>query len=206
MGTIAKQPCKPKARRQKGREGKAPCKQSGGALPALPPGSRPRGRAPGPNKKLKSHDSRMPIASSSGVTQATQGRAPGPSKKLRSHDSRVPIASSSCAPQAPESLRVPEQRQLTFPASRSEEPGGSSGDHERSQCALCRGFVHVETLRGRAIRDQVVQVCCECFTTHPKTIPRFREALPEASGVKRKLERDPEVSEETSGKRSRRGL
>eukprot|EP00971_Amphidinium_carterae_P253736 5037112-Amphidinium_carterae.1 len=41
MGTIAKQPCKPKARRQKGREGKAPTKQSGGALPALPPGSRP---------------------------------------------------------------------------------------------------------------------------------------------------------------------
>eukprot|EP00971_Amphidinium_carterae_P050625 996850-Amphidinium_carterae.1 len=29
MGTIAKQPCKPKARRQKGRAGKAPCKQSG---------------------------------------------------------------------------------------------------------------------------------------------------------------------------------
>eukprot|EP00971_Amphidinium_carterae_P268684 5330198-Amphidinium_carterae.1 len=29
MGTIAKQACKPKARRQKGRAGKAPCKQSG---------------------------------------------------------------------------------------------------------------------------------------------------------------------------------
>eukprot|EP00971_Amphidinium_carterae_P185179 3677325-Amphidinium_carterae.1 len=64
MGTIAKQPCKPKARRQKGREGKAPCKQSGGALPALPPGSRPRGRVPGPGKKQKGHDSRTPIASS----------------------------------------------------------------------------------------------------------------------------------------------
>eukprot|EP00971_Amphidinium_carterae_P158799 3148515-Amphidinium_carterae.1 len=124
MGTIAKQPCKPKARRQKAREGKAPTKQSGGALPALPPGSRPRGRVPGPNKKLKSHDSRMPIAS------------------------------SSCASQAPESLRLPEQRQLMFPKSRSAEPGGSSRDHERSQCALCRNFFQVETLRGRAIRDQ----------------------------------------------------
>eukprot|EP00971_Amphidinium_carterae_P083983 1662122-Amphidinium_carterae.1 len=34
-------------------EGKAADKQSGGALPALPPGSRPRGRAPGPNKKAR---------------------------------------------------------------------------------------------------------------------------------------------------------
>eukprot|EP00971_Amphidinium_carterae_P066736 1321641-Amphidinium_carterae.1 len=65
MGTIAKQPCKPKARRQKGRQGKEPTKQSGGALPALPPGSRPRGRAPQTSKKLKTHDSRTPIASSS---------------------------------------------------------------------------------------------------------------------------------------------
>eukprot|EP00971_Amphidinium_carterae_P305476 6070616-Amphidinium_carterae.1 len=39
LGTIAKQPCKPKARRQKGRAGKAAHKQSGGAQPALPPGS-----------------------------------------------------------------------------------------------------------------------------------------------------------------------
>eukprot|EP00971_Amphidinium_carterae_P297546 5911531-Amphidinium_carterae.1 len=66
----------------------------------------------------------------------------------------MPIASSSCATQAPESLRVPEQRQLIFPKTRSEEPGGSSGDHERSQCALCREFFHAATLRGRAIRDQ----------------------------------------------------
>eukprot|EP00971_Amphidinium_carterae_P133291 2639653-Amphidinium_carterae.1 len=53
LGTIAKQPCKPKARRLKGYEGKAAQKQSGGALPAPPPGSRPRGRAPGPNKKAR---------------------------------------------------------------------------------------------------------------------------------------------------------
>eukprot|EP00971_Amphidinium_carterae_P054206 1067587-Amphidinium_carterae.1 len=65
MGTIAKQPCKPKARRQKGREGKAPTKQSGGALPALPPGARPRGRAPHASKKQKTQDSRTPIASAS---------------------------------------------------------------------------------------------------------------------------------------------
>eukprot|EP00971_Amphidinium_carterae_P091983 1821052-Amphidinium_carterae.1 len=66
----------------------------------------------------------------------------------------MPIASSSSAPQASESLCVPEQRQLTFPASRNEEPEGSSGDLARSQCALCREFFHVESLRGRAIRDQ----------------------------------------------------
>eukprot|EP00971_Amphidinium_carterae_P227284 4507965-Amphidinium_carterae.1 len=154
MGTIAKQPCKPKARRQKGREGKAPCKQSGGALPALPPGSRPRGRAPRPERKLKGHDSRTPIASSSCVPQATRGRAPGPSKKLKSHDSRMPIASSSCGPQAPESLRVPEQSQLTFRNSCIEEPGFSSSEHQKRQCALCREIFHVATLRGRAIRGQ----------------------------------------------------
>eukprot|EP00971_Amphidinium_carterae_P144014 2853801-Amphidinium_carterae.1 len=66
----------------------------------------------------------------------------------------MPIASSSSASQAPESLRVIEQRQLIFHKSRHEEPGGSSGDHERSQCALCRTFFQVETLRGRAIRGQ----------------------------------------------------
>eukprot|EP00971_Amphidinium_carterae_P097286 1925181-Amphidinium_carterae.1 len=92
MGTIAKQPCKPKARRQKGREGKAPTKQSGGALPALPPGSRPRGRVP----------------------QA--------SKKLKTHDSRTPIASSSCVAQTLKSQRAAGTPQLVFPTSRSEEP------------------------------------------------------------------------------------
>eukprot|EP00971_Amphidinium_carterae_P274003 5438248-Amphidinium_carterae.1 len=51
LGTLANQPCKPKARRRKGYEGKAAHKQRGGALPAPPPGSRARGRAPGPNKK-----------------------------------------------------------------------------------------------------------------------------------------------------------
>eukprot|EP00971_Amphidinium_carterae_P332283 6466368-Amphidinium_carterae.2 len=81
----------------------------------------------------------------------------------------MPIASSSRASQAPGSLRLPEQRQLIFPESRSKEPGGSSAAHKKSQCALCKGFFHVATLRGRAIRDQVVQVCCECFI---QCIPR----------------------------------
>eukprot|EP00971_Amphidinium_carterae_P090116 1784173-Amphidinium_carterae.1 len=96
MGTIAKQPCRQKARRQRGREGKAPSKQSGGALPALPPGSRPRGRVP----------------------QA--------SKKLKTHDSRTPIASASCAAQTPKSPRDAEKPQPFFPKSRLEEPEGSS--------------------------------------------------------------------------------
>eukprot|EP00971_Amphidinium_carterae_P082537 1632494-Amphidinium_carterae.1 len=82
----------------------------------------------------------------------------------------MPIASSSCASQAPESLRAQEQSLLTFFTSRNEEPGGSSGDHARSQCALCRELFQVEKLRGRVIREQVVQVCCECFTVHPKTL------------------------------------
>eukprot|EP00971_Amphidinium_carterae_P280860 5575914-Amphidinium_carterae.1 len=56
LGTIARQQCKPKARRLKGYEGKAAEKQSGGAMPALPPGSRPRGRAPGPNKKARTQE------------------------------------------------------------------------------------------------------------------------------------------------------
>eukprot|EP00971_Amphidinium_carterae_P227334 4509033-Amphidinium_carterae.1 len=53
LGTLANQPCKPKARRHKGYEGKAAHKQKGGALPAPPPGSRARGRAPGPSKKAR---------------------------------------------------------------------------------------------------------------------------------------------------------
>eukprot|EP00971_Amphidinium_carterae_P249404 4950649-Amphidinium_carterae.1 len=82
-----------------------------------------------------------------------------------------------------------------------EEPGGSSSDHEKHQCGLCKGLFHVATLRGRAIRDQVVQVCCDCFTTHPKTIPRFCDALPEPGCVKRNSERDAGRSEDPPAKR-----
>eukprot|EP00971_Amphidinium_carterae_P280556 5569530-Amphidinium_carterae.1 len=64
LGTIARQPCKPKARRLKRYEGKAADKQSGGAMPALPPGSRPRGRAPGPTKKARTKRSQAPATSS----------------------------------------------------------------------------------------------------------------------------------------------
>eukprot|EP00971_Amphidinium_carterae_P153711 3047822-Amphidinium_carterae.1 len=53
LGTLAKQPCKPKARRRNGYEGKAAHKQRGRALPAPAPGSRTRGRVPGPNKTAK---------------------------------------------------------------------------------------------------------------------------------------------------------
>eukprot|EP00971_Amphidinium_carterae_P138245 2739236-Amphidinium_carterae.1 len=162
LGTIAKQPCKPKARgKLKGREGKAPCKQSGGALPALPPGSRPRGRAPGPHKKLKSHDS------------------------------RTPVAPSTTAALNPEVQRVSEQHATAFSQSPAEELGGSSGDQGLRQCALCRGTFPVARLQDRAIRDQTMRVCSECLTSHPKTLPKKREAQPDRDGVKRRLARDP---------------
>eukprot|EP00971_Amphidinium_carterae_P036980 726780-Amphidinium_carterae.1 len=172
LGTIAKQPCRPKARRQKGREGKAPSKQSGGALPALPRGSRPRGRAPGPNKKLKRNDSRAPLETSGSATQN------------------------------PEILRAPEQSQLTFPKSRPEEPGGSSDDHKLRQCALCRGTFSAKGLQSRVIREQIVQVCGECFTAHPKTIPKFR-GTPKTGCEKHSSARDAGGSEEPPAKRSR---
>eukprot|EP00971_Amphidinium_carterae_P192827 3826487-Amphidinium_carterae.1 len=146
MGTIAKQPCKPKARRQKGREGKAPTKQSGGALPALPPGSRPRGRVPRPSKKQKTHDSRAPIASPGCVTQKQKthdSRAQIASsgcvtQKQKTHDSRAPIASSGCASLTPKSSRAEGVPQLVFPSSRLEESEASSSAPQL-QCGLCRG-------------------------------------------------------------------
>eukprot|EP00971_Amphidinium_carterae_P207033 4107666-Amphidinium_carterae.1 len=150
LGTIAKQPCKPKARRQKGREGKAPSKQSGGALPGdyqlchLAPGRRQRPRAR-PRRLWR--------------FCGTQSRASWPSPAV----------------------------------------GGSSGDHELRHCALCRGTFPVERLQGRAIRDQVVQVCCDCFVEHPKTVPRFREALLKHGSEKRR----PGEPEGSPGKRCR---
>eukprot|EP00971_Amphidinium_carterae_P201896 4006007-Amphidinium_carterae.1 len=51
LGTLWKQECKPKAKRQAGRAGKAPQREKGEALPAPPPGSLTKGRTKGPNKK-----------------------------------------------------------------------------------------------------------------------------------------------------------
>eukprot|EP00971_Amphidinium_carterae_P192747 3824990-Amphidinium_carterae.1 len=113
----------------------------------------------------------------------------------------MPIASSSCAAQTPESLRAPEQRQLLFPKSRTEELGGSSDDPQLTQCALCRGTFPAKGLQSRVIREQIVQVCGECFTVHPKTIPKFRGS-PKPACVKRTTERSAGVSEETPAKRS----
>eukprot|EP00971_Amphidinium_carterae_P312568 6212505-Amphidinium_carterae.1 len=56
LGTLRKQECKPEAKRQAKRAGKAPQRQKGGALPAVPPGpltSLTKGRAKGSNKKRK---------------------------------------------------------------------------------------------------------------------------------------------------------
>eukprot|EP00971_Amphidinium_carterae_P051252 1009134-Amphidinium_carterae.1 len=122
LGTIAKQPCKPKARRLKGYEGKAAHKQSGGALPAPPPGSRPRGRAPGPNKKART------TASKELVTPFSQAA-------LSSEVQRQPAQETvSAAVRAEEPGGSSGRVQM-------EEPGGSSEDHAKNQCALCRGHV-----------------------------------------------------------------
>eukprot|EP00971_Amphidinium_carterae_P039168 769854-Amphidinium_carterae.1 len=124
LGTIAKQPCKPTARRQKGRAGKAAHKQSGGARPALPPGTRPRGRAPGPSKKPKIHDAKEPAAS------------------------LFQDALNS------EVQRELGQRPSASEDGREEEPGGSSTDHELRQCELCNVRFPVPLLQDRVIRDQ----------------------------------------------------
>eukprot|EP00971_Amphidinium_carterae_P076392 1508691-Amphidinium_carterae.1 len=52
LGTLSSQDCKPKAKRQAKRAGKAPQKQKGGAQPALPPSTLSKGlkgRTRGPN-------------------------------------------------------------------------------------------------------------------------------------------------------------
>eukprot|EP00971_Amphidinium_carterae_P149024 2954639-Amphidinium_carterae.1 len=123
LGTIARQPCKPKARRLKGYEGKAAHKQSGGALPALLPGSRPRGRAPGPNKKAR--------------TQASQAQV-----------ARFPP--NPLSSEAQSSLGQAQEAAV----SHLEEPGGSSGAQELTQCALCREEYPELKLQDRVIRDQ----------------------------------------------------
>eukprot|EP00971_Amphidinium_carterae_P018672 368298-Amphidinium_carterae.1 len=169
MGTIAKQPCKPKARRQKGREGKAPTKQSGGALPALPPGTRPRGRVPRPSKKQKTHDSRAPTAPSGCVTQ-----------KEQTHDSRPPIAPAGRATLTPKSSRAEAVPQPFLQPRRIEEAEASSSAPQL-QCGLCRGHFPARGLHSREIREQFVQVCGECLTARPKTLPKFQEVPKKAS-------------------------
>eukprot|EP00971_Amphidinium_carterae_P282205 5602303-Amphidinium_carterae.1 len=167
LGTIAKQPCKPKARRLKGYEGKAAHKESGGALPALPPGSRPRGRAPGPNKKARTAASKGPVAPFS-------------------------LSESSVAAQ-----QLSEQE--TEPsAARAEEPGGSSGEARvekpggrsealaKQQCALCRVTFPEPELQERIIRDQVLLVCSDCVTAHPKVLPK-QHGVRRQAGEKRRL-------------------
>eukprot|EP00971_Amphidinium_carterae_P050655 997144-Amphidinium_carterae.1 len=72
LGTLANQPCRPKAKRRKGYEGKAAVKQRGGALPAPPPGSRARGRAPGPNKKARVTESLVATSTQLASSSETQ--------------------------------------------------------------------------------------------------------------------------------------
>eukprot|EP00971_Amphidinium_carterae_P004325 86336-Amphidinium_carterae.1 len=51
LGTLSRQGCRPKAKRQAKRAGKAPWKQKeGGAQPALPPGSLSKGEPKAPTR------------------------------------------------------------------------------------------------------------------------------------------------------------
>eukprot|EP00971_Amphidinium_carterae_P018935 372895-Amphidinium_carterae.2 len=59
-GTLRKQPCKLK-KAKKGKAGKAPQQQKGGALPALPPGSLTRGKQKGACKKPRLTQDRDPV-------------------------------------------------------------------------------------------------------------------------------------------------
>eukprot|EP00971_Amphidinium_carterae_P171701 3404372-Amphidinium_carterae.1 len=132
LGTIAKQPCKPKARRLKGYEGKAAHKQRGGALPAPPLGSRPRGRAPGPNKKAR-------------VTTAS---ATPPSQPARGSETPLPFEQETATSEA-----RGEEPGGSSCVDISEEPGGSSDVQAQMQCALCRSMFLELQLQERKIRS-----------------------------------------------------
>eukprot|EP00971_Amphidinium_carterae_P204219 4052484-Amphidinium_carterae.2 len=60
LGTLRKQLCKP-TKPKKGKAGKAPQQQKGGALPALPPGSLTRGKQNGACKKPRLMPDREPL-------------------------------------------------------------------------------------------------------------------------------------------------
>eukprot|EP00971_Amphidinium_carterae_P178784 3546268-Amphidinium_carterae.1 len=72
----------------------------------------------------------------------------------------------------------------------SEEPGGSSVANAQKQCALCRGDFLESQLQERRIRSQVLLVCSDCVTAHPKVIPRKLDPSSEQAGEKHRLARD----------------
>eukprot|EP00971_Amphidinium_carterae_P265813 5272809-Amphidinium_carterae.1 len=181
LGTLAKQPCKPKARRRKGYEGKAAHKQSGGALPAPPPGSRARGRAPGPNKKARV----------SGSLYTT------PAQPASSSDTHRQLGLEHVAPVA-----LAEEPGGSLPLGGSEEPGGSSDRPDVSTCALCGDTFLELQLQDRTIRSQRLRVCSHCVTAHPKTLPRRSDSPSEAGACSRRA-RDSGGPGGPPGKRSR---
>eukprot|EP00971_Amphidinium_carterae_P041985 824983-Amphidinium_carterae.1 len=151
-------------------------------MPAPAPGSRPRGRAPGPNKKARL--------------------------------SRVATAATDQNERGLETPSLSEQ-EPSLPATREEEPGGSSlaGSSAgpggpsvvpaHSLCGLCKGkFLELE-LQERRIRSQVLLVCSDCVTAHPKVLPRRQGPLSGRPGEKRRLARDPGEPGGSPGKRSR---
>eukprot|EP00971_Amphidinium_carterae_P158696 3146083-Amphidinium_carterae.1 len=181
LGTLANQPCKPKARRRKGYEGKAAHKQRGGALPAPPPGSRTRGRVPGPRKKAR-------VTESSPTTPAQLASSSETQRQLDPEQEAMTLE------EAPGGTSLRDVR---------EEPGGSSGRPAITQCALCRGaFLELE-LQDRTIRSQRLRVCSHCVTAHPKTLPKGA-ASPTEHGACRRRARDSGGPGGPPEKRSRR--
>eukprot|EP00971_Amphidinium_carterae_P012092 238209-Amphidinium_carterae.1 len=145
LGTLAKQPCKPKARRRKGYEGKAAHNQKGGALPAPPPGARARGRAPGPNKKARVTESLVATTAQSAssletprrlcfgnVTPALQAGAPGGATCRSNREERNEPHARGLA------TTCEVEQEHVAAVFGPEEPGGSSSTKATSQCGLCR--------------------------------------------------------------------
>eukprot|EP00971_Amphidinium_carterae_P216171 4290794-Amphidinium_carterae.1 len=75
------------------------------------------------------------------------------------------------------------------PAAGEEEPGGSSSSQAKNQCALCRAKFPVPQLQDRVIRGQVVLVCSDCVTAHPKVLPRTSDTRIGQAGAQRRLAR-----------------
>eukprot|EP00971_Amphidinium_carterae_P061465 1216714-Amphidinium_carterae.2 len=183
LGTLAKQPCKPKARRQKGRAGKAAHKQSGGAKPALPPGTLHRGRTKGPNKKpriLEPAGQAAPLVLGDLETEVQRDFGLGSEART---DLNLKGGGQQFSSSAGPSL-----------ATRGRQPQGSQGFFRKEQddegivclscipavvsegirhCGLCKGSKATfcrKHLQPRFIRGQSYSVCGDCVTAHPKNL------------------------------------
>eukprot|EP00971_Amphidinium_carterae_P297088 5902036-Amphidinium_carterae.2 len=169
LGTLRKQPCKPK-KAKKGKAGKAPQQQKGGALPALPPGSltRAHDREPAPetlaslHKQIQSEFGTAELdAEASGVLQGEPVRKSGNTRGNRGVPSHLPddqeqLVCMHCLP-------VVVYDGVQF-------------------CGLgCGISVCARHAHSRTIRDQIVIVCRDCITEHPEQLPKNSGGTPSAA-------------------------